>query len=207
MRKYLLLAVLVLWGAYSWWTTRPISRAPGVLAPEAPLQEAVPDARSFEHKGYRVTPLAQISLTARVLGREDYYLGREARLAPTDLALGWARMSDEEVLKNISISQSNRFYYWRVKDFPVPQREIETSSANMHMIPADHAIERILKTVREGQLVTIRGYLVRIEAIDGWSWTSSLSREDTGNGSCELVWVQQLAVASTSADPALANRR
>ena len=56
---------------------------------------------------------------------------------PEDLALGWGRMSDSDVLAKIDITQSGRFYYWHVDDFPIPRREIETSSANMHMIPSD----------------------------------------------------------------------
>ena len=81
-------------------------------------------------------------------------------LVPTDLALGWGRMSDSAVLAKIDITQSGRFYYWRVKEFPIPRREIETSSANMHMIPADNDVKRQLEQVREGQLVRIEGFLV-----------------------------------------------
>ncbi len=28
----------------------------------------------------------------------------------------------------------------------------------------------------------------------GWRWKSSLTRKDTGNGACELVWVKQMKV-------------
>jgi hypothetical protein len=31
-------------------------------------------------------------------------------------------------------------------------------------------------------------------APDGWRWRSSLTREDTGAGACELVWVERIAV-------------
>lgn len=192
MWKRLLLVVLIGWGAYSWWTTRAVSHGPGVVASQAPVQREVFDAQAFDYKGYRVIPLARFSVEARVLRREDYRLGREADLAPTDLALGWNRMSDEAVLENIDIGQSNRFYYWSAKQPPIPQREIETSSANMHLIPADSAVERKLKKIRKGQVVHVRGYLVRVEADDGWRWMSSLTREDTGAGACELIWVEEL---------------
>jgi hypothetical protein len=100
-------------------------------------------------------------------------------------------MSDEAVLKQIDISQSNRFMNWRVEQFPIPQRELETSAANMHLIPADKNIERQLDKMRVGQVVHLRGRLVRADAPDGWHWISSLSREDTGAGACELFWVEQ----------------
>ena len=76
-------------------------------------------------------------------------------------------MSDEAILKDIKISQSNRFYYWHVDELPIPRREIETHSANMHMIPADGAIESTLKSIRPRQVVKISGYLVQINASDG----------------------------------------
>jgi hypothetical protein len=31
-------------------------------------------------------------------------------------------------------------------------------------------------------------------APDGWRWRSSLTREDVGNGACELVWVERIEV-------------
>jgi hypothetical protein len=38
------------------------------------------------------------------------------------------------------------------------------------------------------------GYLVEVRGRDGFRWRSSLTREDTGNGACELVWVEKLDV-------------
>jgi hypothetical protein len=128
------------------------------------------------------------------LAAEHYSLGREADVSSVDLALGWGRMSDEAILSKIKISQSNRFYYWHVDEFPIPRREIETHSANMHMIPADTQIEKTLKSIRPGQIVKLSGDLVQVNASDGWHWKSSLTREDTGNGSCELIYVKSLEI-------------
>ena len=56
-------------------------------------------------------PLAGFSVEARVLSRENYRLGREAELSPTDLALGWQRMREDPVLAQLKISQSSRWYH------------------------------------------------------------------------------------------------
>jgi hypothetical protein len=98
------------------------------------------------------------------------------------------------VLDKIRISQSNRFYFWHVDAFPIPRQDIERSSANMHMIPADGLIERRLKAVRPGQTVRIDGWLVEAQANDGWRWRSSLTRDDTGAGACEVIFVRDLQV-------------
>jgi hypothetical protein len=103
-------------------------------------------------------------------------------------------MSDSTVLSEIEISQGRRFYFWRAHDLPISRRDIETHSANMHMIPATPTLARALKSVRPGQIVKLAGYLVEAHGADGWTWRSSLTREDTGAGACELVWVTDLQV-------------
>ncbi|MBC7781458.1 MAG: hypothetical protein H7125_15285 [Proteobacteria bacterium] len=186
---------LICLGAWNWWGGRELARPPGVLASDLPVQSSPGQARRFQRNGYELTALATFEISARVLGAEHYRTDREAQLAPVDLALGWGRMSDSEVLKHISISQSGRFYFWRTDNFPIPRQEIETFSANMHMIPADERIEAALKAVRPGQLITVRGYLVEAGAVDGWKWRSSLTRTDTGAGACELIWVESLSTS------------
>jgi hypothetical protein len=150
--------------------------------------------RKIQIDDYMITPLADIEITARVLSRENYWMDREADLSPVDLALGWGRMSDPVVLDQISISQSSRWYYWKTPKFPIPRKEIETHSANMHMIPANDYVHENLDQVRQGQHVRITGHLVRVDAKDGWFWKSSLTRNDTGNHACELVYVTELAL-------------
>jgi hypothetical protein len=103
-------------------------------------------------------------------------------------------MSDSAILKNITISQGNRWYHWHTDDFPLPRAELETHSANMHMIPANAAIEKTLNNITAGQIVQIKGALIEAQAADGWHWRSSLSREDTGAGACEVVYVQAITV-------------
>ncbi len=159
-----------------------------------PTQNA-PSKKPFEFKGYSITPLADFEITAKILSREKYHLGEEANLSPLDLALGWGRMADDEVLKNIDVSQSNRWYYWETDTLPIPQREIETHSANMHMIPQDDTIKSILLGAKEGDIVNIKGALVRVDKGDNWHWQSSLSRDDTGDGACEVVFVESAQVS------------
>ncbi len=159
------------------------------------IQQQSSNQHAFTHNGYYITPLEEFALEARVLATKDYIFGREAALSPVDLALGWGKMSDEAILKEIRISQSNRFYSWRVDQFPIPRKEIETQSANMHMIPASAQIEKTLKSMRPGQVVKLTGYLIEAKAKDGWRWKSSLTRDDTGAGACELVFVKSLSVS------------
>ena len=181
-----LCAALLVFGVYRWYSSRDIERAPGVLAAEDPEQWDTSSVEGIEREGFRLVPRADFSATVRVLHREDYSAGPLARLVPTDFAVGWGPMSDSEVLAGIEISQGNRFYYWRTDSWPLERRDIETHSANWHVIPADDSVRAVLGRLRAGSLVELRGRLVDIEGKQGGMRTS-LSRDDTGAGACEIL--------------------
>ncbi len=163
---------------------------PAVSIERPPLQGPIETGGApFSVADFRLIPVADFQLEARVLGRRDYRYGTESQLSPMDLALGWGPMARDEVLRTIDIRQSNRFYYWSTKALPIPRREIERNSANMHLIPAGEAVARELHRARTGKTVRLRGHLVNIERSDGWRWRTSLSRDDTGAGACEIVLV------------------
>lgn len=195
--------------ALGWWWLQRVPDAPAaapgstvscpppprVASGEAPLQSPVPgDFGAIALAPATLEPLAGFSLQARVLSREDYAFGRESDLSPTDLALGWGRMREDAVLGQLDISQSNRWYHYRWQGAPpIPVKEIVRSSANMHMIPSDATVAKELARVRAGDQVRIDGWLVEAGAPDGWRWRSSLSREDSGQGACEVVYVCSIA--------------
>jgi hypothetical protein len=68
------------------------------------------------------------------------------------------------------------------------------SATNTHLIPADEAILRQLKRTAPGRVVKLQGYLVNAVGDDGYRWNSSLTRDDTGAGACELIYVQSVSV-------------
>jgi hypothetical protein len=171
---------------------QPRCELPPRVAPLAePLQTPVPAGLApFRLVAATLTPLAGISIDARVLSREDYAGDREALLAPIDLALGWGRMREEAVLERLDIDQSGRWYRYRWSGAPpLPAEEIARSSANMHLIPARPEVAQALDDIEAGQRVRIDGWLVEARAGDGWHWRSSTSREDRGRGACEVVYV------------------
>jgi hypothetical protein len=206
VRGWLLLTALLV--AIGWWFSPHSPRGPAAPAPiagtapacpppprvgagAAPLQTPVPGAMaSFRLQAADLHPMAGFSVDARVLARRDYRSGREADLSPTDLALGWHRMGEDAVLARLDISQSGRWYQYRWQgEPPLPVAEIVRSSANMHLIPADATVAAALARIDEDQRVRIDGWLVEAVAADGWRWRSSTTRDDSGSGACELIYV------------------
>ena len=201
MKRWLRLVALLALGWHWWPLPAPAVQdpPPPVAMPDddlaAPVQRDLSNGPRFIIDGIAARALAEYTVSARVLSTERYRLGRTAALAPLDLVLGWGRMSDPAVIDRLDIHQGGRWYFWRYEGAPpLPPDEIVRSSANTHLIPASRAVAKALGRATVGQRVTLRGYLVEIAAADGWHWTSSLRRDDSGDGACELLYVQAVTI-------------
>ena|SRR5664279_3417543 len=184
------LLVYILWGGWSWFAGRPVHPADGVLAADDPRQTNVADGDKIKVGHWILTVRAEYVITARVLAQERYRFDALSDLVPEDLALGWGPMSDNRVLRDIDISQSNRFYYWRAPSrLPIAAASVAAHSANTHVIPQKRLIARQLSRLRPGQVVTLSGELVDAVRDDGRFIRTSLVRTDTGAGACEVLWV------------------
>jgi hypothetical protein len=190
-------ALAISYGFVNWWADRPVHQAPGVLAKAEPVQTSVDHAAPLEKNGFAIKPLARYDITARVLSKESYRWDAGAKLVPVDLTMGWGPMSDSAVLSRIDITQGSRWYNSHipnVSEFPVSMDEINRHVANMHLIAANNTIAKQIRNVRPGKIVNMRGYLVEVSGKDGFTWRSSLNREDSGGGACELMWVESFSV-------------
>lgn len=150
---------------------------------------------SYGYPGYEITTLETFRLSARVLSKRSYSGGREADLSPVDLAVGWGAMAEAENIDQIELSQRNRWMYWNAQKMPVPRRQLESSMANIHIIPANVAVAELLDNLPVGVMVALEGELVEVRGADGWRWRSSLSRTDTGAKSCELLLLRKVVLA------------
>jgi hypothetical protein len=161
-----------------------------------PVQHSAEGVSSWRAGDYRIEPLASYDITARVLGVKWYPEGtdRFADVSTVDLALGWGMMADRDLLEKLNVSQKDRWYFVRWKGLPITAEEVINSSANTHIIPASPEIAAKLENVKLGDVVHLKGYLVDTVGGDGWSWASSIERDDTGGGSCESFWVEEVEI-------------
>jgi len=184
MKKVLYLTLILL-AILAWrdWNRREIVHEPGVLVTELPRQSALEGGDSILLDEYRLTRRAGFTIRARVLSRENYRWGSESDLSPIDLALGWG----------------SRWYFTRYDSpAPITDQAIINNSSNMHMVPANQWVLKKLKEVRRGDVVRLKGFLVDIDSDSGFYWRTSLRRDDTGNGSCELFYVEDIYIEERS---------
>jgi hypothetical protein len=180
----------IAWGAWHWIADRPVHPPDGILAHDDPLQSDIANGETLHVGHWTLTVRANYQITARVLGRESYRFDALSDLIPEDLALGWGPISDNRILRTVEVSQSNRFYYWHADAAtPIAREAIITHSANTHVIPQNPAIARELARLRPGEVVTLHGQLVDGVRSDGRWIRTSLVRDDTGPGACEVLLV------------------
>lgn len=190
MYRYLLI-ILMLIGIHYMLKDTVIKEPNGILINEAPIQEKIDPFILKKDSHYTITAVATYDIKARVLKKENYSWDKLSDFSPIDLALGWNEMSSNELLNTLEISQSNRFYFWSTHNNGYNRREIEINSSNNHLIPSNKLIQKEIMHLHEGELIEIKGYLVNVKK-DNWFWNTSLTREDTGAGACEILYVNQV---------------
>jgi hypothetical protein len=180
-------------GTWVAWPWRAIRQEPGVLVPMAPLQKEIPPKELPDIEGWHLTAVAEYKLKARVLGTKSYRSGFGSELVPVDVSVAWGRMSDQSIIDQFDISMGNRFLFYECSEaLPLPEAEMISHAANNHVISANAQVRSALRWLRSGQIVTMRGYLVNAAGPGGAKWNSSLRRDDTGNGACELFYVESI---------------
>lgn len=194
MLKHLLFIILIGSGVYYYWTTRPVTHGHGVVAPKTPVQNTTFNTNKFKYRDITLIPQAEIKLEARVLSKNHYYFDTYTKLTPVDVVFGWGPMSNEKNLESLMVRQSERSFYWEMANPPLKQEEMWKHAANMHLIGSTEAIRNKINTLRRGQIVRIKGFLVDAKSPEGWTLKTSLTRKDIGKNSSEVVWIKSLTI-------------
>lgn len=145
-----------------------------------------------------ITPVVEYKIAAIVVSKKSYRDGWHAEIAPVDLALAWGKLAEPGNDKYISYSQSDRWYFYEYEEgSPFNDSYVITHSANNHIIPADENIYKAVNTIKKKERVSLEGYLVNVAGrykVGNFWWNSSLTRKDSGDGSCEVFYVKKIKI-------------
>ncbi len=91
--------------------------------------------------------------------------------------------------------------------YPIPKNQSLGKTAlfqnqffsNNHLLPKDDAVARTINSIRNGDQVHIKGYLVNERIVykqsgGSVSRRSSVTRDDQGDGACEIVLVESVEI-------------
>jgi hypothetical protein len=171
-----------------------------------PKQTDAKGGTDFVVSGYNVHAdyLYAYDIEALVVHTKNYY-GTDfgAKLAPRDLALAWGNVAKYNSTVDFHWAQHGRWYYWKVNTYEELSAvgsvdDVNRQSSNNHLIPANSSVKKSIKKIKTGDHIRLKGYLVSITATDSkgtpYYWNSSTSRNDTGDGACEVMYVTEVNI-------------
>lgn len=169
-----------------------------------PVQEPIePPEQVTVTRGGRtfvIEKLYRYEHSGEVLSATAYDLAWTNDFFDVDVGTIWGP-TRESLKQRFTFQQMGRFLFWRTDTQPTQEERLDVTRhiANNHLIPAEGSahLGRAVRFVREGDVVRIKGALVRILDDRGAVLaTSSVVRDDTGAGACEIVWVDELQIGS-----------
>ncbi len=147
-----------------------------------------------------IKPFAQYKISAVVLSKKRYVTDWTSIVSPIDFALGWGDVSKPKNFERIEVRQTMRWYRYKLdNEIAITQNYISTHSSNHHIIPANDNIRKAVLYVKKNNIIVLEGFLVNISGKfkgDNVVWKSSQSRTDTGDGSCEIMYVTSVKLGT-----------
>lgn len=141
--------------------------------------------------GQSIEVLQPFTEDVRILGLKNYHDDIQAKFSPVDFAVSWGVFAEPEIASVIHVQQYDRYLKWSIPYLPVPAEQAIQMVSNIHIIPANPDIAAQLKDVTRGDYVRLKGDLVEIKDHD-LVWRSSLSKDDVGDGACEVLMVKAI---------------
>ena len=142
-------------------------------------------------KEQKISVLEPFSGEFRILGSKEYRNDAQAKFSPIDYAVSRGLFTEPEIARQISINQYDRFLNWSMAKPPIAPKLATELVSNMHIIPANPEIAKMIKQVKRGDLVRIQGELVQVNAKD-LVWKSALDWKGIGDGACKLIRVDSI---------------
>ncbi|MGZ3615247.1 MAG: hypothetical protein ACXU9X_15280 [Thermodesulfobacteriota bacterium] len=145
-----------------------------------------------------ITPVAEYKISGVVVGKGTYSSDWAGEISPVDLVIAWGKLAEPGSNRYITYTQGYRWYFYQCKaQSPFDYSYVTSHSSNNHIIPANENIRRAVKAVRRKDKVVLEGFLVNLKGTYKERpviWNTSLSRTDTGSGSCELFYVSKVRI-------------
>jgi hypothetical protein len=165
---------------------------------QTPYTSEEPIVIEMKKDVFNLTPLAEYKVSGMVVCKASYSDDWDGKISPVDLAIVWGKLAEPDYGRYITFWHGFRWYNYKWGErSPVDASYIITHSSNNHIIPANENIYRAIKTIKKKDKVVLEGFLVNLKGTykgQTVTWNTSLSRNDTGYGSCELFYVSKVRI-------------
>lgn len=187
------IAVLLVAGCRDW--RKQVRPGLAVKDPVQTTVQALPTPKTFGDTAVNLTARAKYKITAWVVATDDNFDDGYEDVVPRDVSLAWGPLGNPDVLASMRFHLARRYVSVRWDgDLPLEPKMVMRHLSNHHLIPSTPELAQYLGHVKEGDLLELEGYLVDIEKKQMPVMRTSLSREDVGNGACEIVFVERAEI-------------
>lgn len=170
-----------------------------------PLQtatDAAPFSVTTNDTDYLIEPRYRYDLHGVVVsyGHHDgnYSLHRlwNDHLNVADICIVWGDNANGVDLNRFSFRNGKFTCNYSTSDPVAWERFREDQISNNHLLTEDEGLRARIGDVRIGDQVRVRGWLASYSNDDGFKRGTSTTREDSGNGACETLYVSRTSGSS-----------
>ena len=193
----IVIALLVFFYLYGKGKQRAVGGIPDPIQKEASGETHV----TVDGFDMTIKYLYEYEIEALVVSTHNAHDGTGSKLAPRDIALCWGDVAALNTTIDFNWHQTGRFYSWHVDTYDEVNavggvQGVTEHSSNNHLVPADSMIRRQISRIRVGDHIRLKGYLINIDGAkqngSTFYWYSSTTRSDSGDHSCELIYVTEV---------------
>lgn len=157
---------------------------------------------------YRIQPRYTYELHGLVVSRHDADVWWDTaheewndHLNVVDLCVVWGENIRRDAYRGIRYTHDQWTCWYSTRSAEAYARFDTTAISNSHLITDDPALAKALRTARVGDQIRIEGYLADYSVPSGFTRVSSSVRDDTGNGACEVVYVEAFEILQSGGGP------
>lgn len=173
---------------------------------QRPIDKPAPLTLRYAGVEYRVEPLYDYELYGLVVsyrqhdGEDSMHRWSNDHLNMADVCVVWSDTAFSPTLTKLDFWNGIFTCNVQTRDSYAWSRFKMNQLSNNHLISADSFIRDRVEDVRIGDQIHIKGKLAQYGAVGGGLRGTSTTRDDTGNGACETILLDEfeIVVPSTS---------
>lgn len=169
-------------------------------APRQQPLEARPTTVPYAGVDYRVEPLYSYELHGLVVsyrhhdGEDSMHRWSNDHLNVADICVVWSDTAFSPTLPKLDFWNGIFTCNVQTRDSVAWANFKMNQLSNNHLVSADPFIRDRIAEVRIGDQIRIKGALARYGAVGGGLRGTSTTRDDTGDGACETILVEEIEI-------------
>lgn len=201
----LVLCSLVLWGFAYWRSVQVPNHFSNLkdLQNEPQQTDTTKEPFDVEVKGhrYQIQPVYEYELWGLIVEDHNSFSWIDTSheqwgdfLNTKDICVIWGKNITNPYLKDFEFSHGDWTCYVKTSSSEAWSSFKLDQLSNNHLLPGDRVIEARIKAAHIGDEIHLKGQLVNYSINHGPKRRTSITRNDTENGACEIIYVNDFQI-------------